>query len=271
MNKKEGLRYNEGKLRLDLITPEIIKGIGEVLTKGAEKYADRNWELGMSWSKVIASLKRHLFAFENGEDYDKETGLLHINHILCNAGFLSTYYKNHPEFDDRPNTFFDKKVALDIDGVLADFNKSVKEKYNIKNNPDHWYYSYEFKKSELWSELSQDKDFWLNLEPLIKGEELPFDPVCYVTSRPVPKEWCEEWLEKNNFPCVPVHVANGSKVDKLKELTEIHNIDWFVDDRYDNFVELNKNGIFTYLFDQPWNSKYDVGHKRIKSLNDLVK
>jgi len=65
---------------------------------------------------------------------------------------------------------------------------------------------------------------------------------------------------------VPVYVVNGSKLDVIKSL----NLDIFVDDKYDNFIELNKNGVFTYLLDKEWNRRYDVGHKRIKSLNDIV-
>ena len=263
--KGEGLRFNEGKLRYDLMHPKATEGLVKVLTRGSQKYADRNWEKGMKWGNVLASLKRHLAAIESGEDYDVETGELHADHLQCNAHFLSAYYSIYPEGDDRPNTFFDKRVGLDIDGVLADFNKAVKTKYNIENKPTAWYYSYTFD-SKLWNELKGDKDFWLNIEPYFDGASIPFEPVYYVTHRPVPKEWVEEWLEKHHFPCVPVIVTNGSKVDAIKEL----NLDIFVDDKYDNFKELNNNGIFTYLYTQPWNERYNVGHKRIKSLKDII-
>ena len=39
-----GLRANKGKLRFDLIPPEMDKAVAEVLTQGATKYGDRNWE-----------------------------------------------------------------------------------------------------------------------------------------------------------------------------------------------------------------------------------
>ena len=43
-NKKgSGLRYNEGKNRLDLIPAFAYKKIGDVFTKGAQKYAPNNW------------------------------------------------------------------------------------------------------------------------------------------------------------------------------------------------------------------------------------
>lgn len=265
MEEGTGLRFNEGKLRYDLIHPKSLKGLVSVLTAGANKYAERNWEKGMKWSNVISSLKRHLSAIELGEDYDKETGMLHADHLQCNAHFLSAYYSIYPQGDDRPNTYFNKRIALDIDGVLADFNEAVKSKYGISNDPTAWYYSYKFN-SAMWEELKNDKDFWVNqVKPYFDGTELPFEPVCYITHRSVPKEWCEEWLEINHFPCVPVHVVNGSKLEVFKTV----NVDIFVDDKYDNFVELNNNSVFTYLLDREWNRRYDVGHKRIYSLNEL--
>ena len=145
--------------------PIATKGLVKVQTAGSIKYAERNWEAGMKWSNVIQSLKRHLAAIESGEDYDQEPGELHIDHLQCNAPFLSAYYSIYPEGDDRPNTFFDKKIALDIDGVLADWGKAAREKYEIKNDPHSWYYSYELRKSSLWNELKNDKAFWLNIEP----------------------------------------------------------------------------------------------------------
>lgn len=266
--KGQGLRFNSDKLRYELMNPAAVKGMVQVLTAGANKYAERNWELGMKWSTVIASLKRHLALIEAGEDYDKETGLLHADHLQCNAHFLSAYYEIYPEGDDRPNTFFNKKVALDIDGVIADFGGAIKNRNSIDNEPTAWYYSYKFKDTNMWQDLQRDKNFWVNdIQPYFDGSQLPFEPIAYVTHRHIPVEWCEEWLEKHNFPCVPVHVVGGSKAAVLKEI----GAEIFVDDKYDNFAELNNSGIFTYLYDQLWNRRYDVGHKRIYSLNEIVK
>src|SRR6187399_1313572 len=59
----KGLRHNKGKIRYDLLEPFAITELAKVFTKGAEKYADRNWEKGMKWSKMRASLGRHLAAY----------------------------------------------------------------------------------------------------------------------------------------------------------------------------------------------------------------
>jgi hypothetical protein len=122
-NKKgNGLRYNTGKLRYDLVQPEAHKDMVSVLTMGAEKYADRNWENGMNWTTVIASMKRHIAAIEAGEDYDQESGMLHAAHVQCNSHFLNAYYHIYPQGDDRPKKWKNMpKIGLDIDEVLADW------------------------------------------------------------------------------------------------------------------------------------------------------
>lgn len=86
-----GLRYDAGKNRLDLIPPEWIWELGKVLTAGANKYADRNWELGMRWSKVVGPIERHFNRFLRGEQLDKETGCHHSAHIAWNALALFSY------------------------------------------------------------------------------------------------------------------------------------------------------------------------------------
>ena len=100
----KGLRHNEGKVKVELVPPRWVLALAEVLTKGAEKYAERNWEKGMEWSKCYASAQRHLLAFWDGEDLDKETGLSHVAHAAWNCLALLTYSEEHQEDDNRPTT-----------------------------------------------------------------------------------------------------------------------------------------------------------------------
>jgi len=97
----EGARFNKGKLRYDLVDPIAMREIVKVLTQGAEKYGDRNWEKGLGWMGVIASCKRHLAEFELGHDIDKESGLLHLAHAVANLMYLLTYSVTYPQGDDR--------------------------------------------------------------------------------------------------------------------------------------------------------------------------
>ena len=48
----EGIKYDDGKNRLELIPPEAIWGLGEVLTFGAKKYSKSS--LGKLWELVAA-------------------------------------------------------------------------------------------------------------------------------------------------------------------------------------------------------------------------
>lgn len=98
----EGKKHDVGKMRLDLIPPEMTLAIGRVLTMGAEKYGDRNWEKGFDWSRSIAALKRHLTAWECRQDNDVESGYCHLDHVLCNVAFLIAFYERGVGNDDRP-------------------------------------------------------------------------------------------------------------------------------------------------------------------------
>ena len=95
-NQKEvdwnaGIRFDNGKNRLDLIPPEWEWELGRVLTFGASKYADRNWERGMDWSRIAGSAKRHFNKFLRGEQIDEESQCHHLALMAWNALALMSY------------------------------------------------------------------------------------------------------------------------------------------------------------------------------------
>ena len=267
---EKGIRFDSGKVRHDLLSPTAINELAKVLTFGAEKYAANNWRKGMAWSRVIGSLERHLNAIKRGEDVDKETGLLHAAHVMCNAMFLADYYKIYPQGDDRPHTYMEvPRIGLDIDEVLCDFTAGWASIFGVDARPTSWNYHREM--SKHFKEMKESKtleDFYLNLKPKIDPKDIPFEPTCYVTSRSISSEITEKWLDMHNFPGTPVLTVGvgESKIEALKSA----KIDIFVDDRYENFIDLNKAGICCFLYDAPHNQRYDVGYKRIKSLKELI-
>ena len=97
-----GVKHDAGKNRLELIPPEAIWGLGEVLTFGATKYGDRNWEKGMKWSRVFGAAMRHLWKWWWTKKPDEETGLSHLKHALCCVAFLVAYEERKVGEDDRP-------------------------------------------------------------------------------------------------------------------------------------------------------------------------
>jgi hypothetical protein len=96
------IRKNDGKLRMDLVPPEVEVALAEVLTKGLEKYEEDQWRKGHLYSTPYASLKRHLNAWWSGESVDPESGLSHLKHSLMNLTMLLYYEQNYPELDNRP-------------------------------------------------------------------------------------------------------------------------------------------------------------------------
>ena len=99
-----GTKADGGKLPLDLIAYDAVRGTAKVLAFGAEKYAPRNWEKGINYSRVFAALQRHITAWWEGEDYDQETNLSHLHHAACCIMFLQAYHERDMGkiFDGRP-------------------------------------------------------------------------------------------------------------------------------------------------------------------------
>lgn len=273
--ENSALRYNEGKTRLGLIPTELLEGVGQVLTYGANKYTvkneagevtsrgDNNWRKGLPWTSVIDSLERHLLSFKKGEDFDSESNLLHLAHCATNIAFLMHYYKSHPEMDDRFQ-IRRPRIGLDVDEVVADWVGSWTKKHN-QDIPEFWSFDKDIK--VRFETLKDDKEFWMSIKPLIEPKELGFEPACFITSRNIPTEWTVEWLQNNKFPCVPVYTVSHteSKVAAAKEA----KLDWFIDDRFENYLDLNKAGVCTFLLDAPHNRRYDVGYKRVMNFKDF--
>lgn len=84
-----GKKYDNGKTRFDLIDYNQIDKLAQVLTGGAEKYGDNNWQnLSDFNNRYFAALMRHLLAWRNGEIIDPESHKSHLSHVMCNTMFL---------------------------------------------------------------------------------------------------------------------------------------------------------------------------------------
>lgn len=99
-----GRKDDSDKNRMELIPPELLFAVGDVLTFGAAKYADRNWEAGLKWSRVFGALMRHMWAWWSGQSNDAETGKSHLWHAACCIAFLIAYEQRQTGTDDRPTT-----------------------------------------------------------------------------------------------------------------------------------------------------------------------
>lgn len=100
----EKVANDPGIVRLDLIPPGVLVEIAALYGRGARKYDDRNWEKGFDWSRSYDAVFRHMKDFWQGEDFDPESRALHPIAMAWNSIALAWFYRNRPEFDDRPKS-----------------------------------------------------------------------------------------------------------------------------------------------------------------------
>lgn len=98
----EGVKHDTGKDPWHLLPWDAARCIVKVLNFGAGKYAPRNWEHGMDWSRPFSALQRHLTAWWEGEHADPETGYSHLWHAGCCIVFLIAFEIRGVGTDDRP-------------------------------------------------------------------------------------------------------------------------------------------------------------------------
>ena len=92
-----GNKDDSSKPRYDLIPPEALAALADVLTYGAKKYGDRNWEKGIGAERLFAAAQRHLWAWweafnesRSRSEQDEESGLSHLDHAYACIAFLIT-------------------------------------------------------------------------------------------------------------------------------------------------------------------------------------
>jgi len=81
------MKYDEGKLRYDLIPPEILEELARAYTYGANKYEANSWQ-HVDPQRYYAALMRHLITWRYGKTYDRESNIHHLTHALWNVGTL---------------------------------------------------------------------------------------------------------------------------------------------------------------------------------------
>jgi hypothetical protein len=88
-------------LQVGAIDPLARAELGKVAAFGGDKYDRGNYLKGYDWSLSVDALHRHLLAFESGEDYDDESGLLHAAHAAWHALALVSFTLRDLGTDDR--------------------------------------------------------------------------------------------------------------------------------------------------------------------------
>ncbi|WP_454627712.1 dATP/dGTP diphosphohydrolase domain-containing protein [Bradyrhizobium cenepequi] len=109
---REGFKADAGKNSFTYLPFDALGAINKVLIFGAKKYADRNWEKGMNWTRPWDACIRHLEAWMRREEGDPETGMSHLWHAGCCILFLIAYELRGVGTDDRPAALTTEPVRI---------------------------------------------------------------------------------------------------------------------------------------------------------------
>lgn len=131
---EEAMRFDDNKLRFDLIPHEAMIELARAFTIGAIKYEDNNFRKGMKFSRCVGPLERHWNLWKCGQDTDPDTKCHHLASVLWNAAVLLTYQLREIGTDDRikyPNVdalfnLIDNPMGL---GMSPEEMKELREKY----------------------------------------------------------------------------------------------------------------------------------------------
>ena len=83
------LKFDDDKIRFELLPPEWEEALAKVLTYGAKKYKPDNWRKG-EIKRYHGAVMRHWNLYRQGEILDPDTGMPHLWHMFTNVGFLIT-------------------------------------------------------------------------------------------------------------------------------------------------------------------------------------
>ncbi len=99
-----------GKPRFDLIPPHALRRVAMHYASGADHYGDWNWHKGIPFSRMLASLHRHVQHFAAGESEED-----HLAAIVFNAlGIMQFQEEGREDLDDR-QVFTKKNLTSEPD------------------------------------------------------------------------------------------------------------------------------------------------------------
>ncbi len=87
----KGKKFDDGKEMWHLLPLNIIKEVVQVLTFGATKYGENDWQEFISRegpNRYLSACFRHIEKWRSGEATDDETGFHHLAHAICCLIFI---------------------------------------------------------------------------------------------------------------------------------------------------------------------------------------
>lgn len=180
------------------------------------------------------------------------------------------------------------RIGIDVDGVLADFNRAFidyiprvtgRDLFPTGYVPTTWNYPEALgytgaEVSKVWEGIKADDSFWRFLPAypdtvrMLSFLAATTHDIYFITNRPgrTAKTQTERWLQIHGFDRPPTVLISSHKGDCAFALL----LDLYLDDRDENclevFEESDTNG---YMLAQPWNTKYPR-IPRLDALTDFI-
>lgn len=186
-----------------------------------------------------------------------------------------------------------KKIALDIDDVLIDFNTGFLKFFNEKLNTSHtikditayeYHTIFDVTKEKSQEIIDEFMDSFLHLETppvvgVVEGLKLiNHHEIILISARPEKRRKLTiDWIEKHLQGLAQIHsiILTGQYHGETKKKGEIAKeigIDMFVEDSLANAYDIANHGIPVLLFDTPWNqdSNLPLLITRVKTWEEIV-
>lgn len=96
-----GLKFDNGKPRMSLLSSKFLLGMGQVMEFGQRKYDQNNWRKGIEVSRLLDAANRHVLKWTEGDEQDDESGHSHLFHAAVGLMMAWETARNRPSFDDR--------------------------------------------------------------------------------------------------------------------------------------------------------------------------
>lgn len=111
---KLGMKFSEHKVSFKLLPIPALVEWSETYNYGADKYEEWNWLKGRMFSDYLDSAKRHMLAFEMGEDRDPTSGCHHLAQVMFACAAMMTFqHMNRDDLDDRMKEFINSVYILE--------------------------------------------------------------------------------------------------------------------------------------------------------------
>lgn len=131
-NPKQAI--GEAKCPLHLVPPALTIGVAEAMADGARKYGAYNFrDSKIKCSVYTAAILRHLFAYMDGEENAKDSGVHHLKHAAACIALMLDSQSTGTFVDDRPAPGKSAELLEEYKDRLAGYQDEVETDEDVED------------------------------------------------------------------------------------------------------------------------------------------